>query len=213
LWTGWLTQLYEYNMPFVELENDDTVPITQFTMTIGDTDYQFSNEFENKSWTNSYPYPADGSHALAGFSTPDIEFTSSITDGGDVLVIDFGDGGLQPGETVRFQVDINRDSPDSGDRYANYTSVFFNNDDQTAGDTPNSELMVVFAPVDGMATPNGFLTLPDFDTTVDPQDPRPYSVMQPIDLFPNTPFDRIPEPTAAALLAMVAAPLAGRRRA
>lgn len=209
LWTGWLTQLYEYNMPFIELANtaENAVPIEQFTMTIGDTGFSFSNEYLNKEWTNSYPFPADGTYAVAGFSTQDIEFTGTVADDGNLLIVDFGDGGLQPGETVRFQVDIDRDAPESGALFAEYTSVFFGNGDET----PNSEITLSYAEVEGQIIPNSVITLPDFDTTVDVQTPRPYTVMQPIDVFPDTTIDIIPEPTAA-LLAMLATIGAGLRR-
>lgn len=207
MWTGWSTQVYENNMPFIEVANeaDSPSPITRFTMTIGDTDYQFSNEFLRKDNTISYPFPADGTYAIAGFSTPDIEFTSSITDGGDTLVIEFGNGGLQPGELVRFQVDINKDPGSTGTRvFADYPSVFF-------GDT-NSSVRVDFANPDLFAE----ATLPDL--AVSPEvaaqlaNPRPYSQMQEIDIFPSIPLDVVPEPTTA-LLACLGVGFIARRRA
>ncbi|MEM9753993.1 MAG: hypothetical protein AAF916_11505 [Planctomycetota bacterium] len=206
MWTGWATQSFEYNMPFVEVANDANAAsaVTRFTMTIGDTDYQFSNEFLRKDSTNSYPFAADGSYAIAGFSTPDVEFTSSIADAGDTLIVDFTDGGLQPGEVVRFQVDINKDPGSTGTRmFADYPSVFF-------GDT-NSDVRVDFADPGVFAQD----TLPDL--AVSPAvaaqlaTPRQYTDSQEIDIFPSIPLNVVPEPSAA-LLSVVGVGLACRRR-
>lgn len=210
LWTGWATQLYEYNMPFIEIENDSAFAVERFTMTIGDENYQFSNEFLRKEDTNSYPFPADGSWAIGGYSTPDIEFTSSIADNGDQLVVDFGDGGLQPGEVVRFQVDIDRDPPGDGMMmFADYTSVFF----QPSGDDTSSNSMLSFE-FDGIAQPST-LRLPNLGVSGNVaqflQNPRPYNVMQMIDVYPGTTLDVIPEPTTAVLTLLAAAGIVGRR--
>lgn len=211
LWTGWLTQLYENNMPYIELTNGANDPaINQFTMTIGDEDYQFSNEFKNKTWTNSYPFAADGSYALLGFSTPDVELTSSITDGGNQLVIDFGAGGLQPGETVRFQVDINADPDAEGAMiFADYTSVFFTPNDD---DGPSSFVTIDFAGTDLDAS--GSLTNPSIPTEVAQffQSPRPYRTPQTPPEVPPTTFERVPEPTGVLLASLALVGLAARRR-
>ncbi len=204
LWTGWATQLYEYNMPFIELtnESDAPAPIMSFTMTIGDEDYQFSNEFFRKGNTNSHPYPADGSWAIAGYSTPDVDFTSSIADDGNELTVDFGDVGLQPGETVRFQVDIDRDR-EGLMMFADYTSVFFG----------KSKISLDFAGIDQDPTE---VTLPALPVSADVamflQNPRPYNVMQPIDVFPDTTIDVIPEPTTTLLASLAAIGFVARRR-
>lgn len=215
-WTGWLTQAYEYNMPFIELTNDGDAPfaIRTFTMTIGDTDYEFSNEFWGKENTNSYPYVANGEYALTGFSTPDVDFTTSIADDGDTLVIDFGPDGLAPGEVVRFQVDIDpdEDAPAGTRMYADYTSVFFqtNGGDDISG---NSNIELAFVDTDVTAA----VTLPN--PTVDGsitqffQTPRPYSEMQMVPQFPATPLDVIPEPTTGLLAGLAIVGWSARRRA
>lgn len=213
LWTGWATQLYEYNMPFVELVNDADAPsaIEEFRMSIGDTDYQFSNEFLRKEDTNSYPYEANGEYAITGYSTPDIDFTTSVEQDGDILVIDFGPDGLAPGETVRFQVDINGDNSEMM-VFADYLSVFMtpNGGDDTSN---NSVIEVTYVDPEITADP---LTLPNFTVSSDVvsflQSPRPYSTMQPIDVFPGTTIDPIPEPTAGLLALLAAASFATRRR-
>lgn len=210
-WTSWATQLYEYNMPFIEVSNPSTSTLTveSFQMTIGNTNYQFSNEFFRKESTNSHPYPADGSYAITGFSTPGVALNSSVQIDGDQLTVNFEDG-LAPGEVVRFQVDINRDTDDMM-LFADFTSVFFNNDNGDE-EVPNSEIRIDYADSDQFA----LLTLPDFE--IDPdvelyqQTPRPYSVMQPIPTFPDVVVDPVPEPTAALLASLALAAVGARRR-
>lgn len=218
LWTGWATQVYEYNMPFIELANESNAPfaINEFRMTIGDTNYNFSNVFFRKEETNSYPYPANGEYAITGFSTPDIDFDTSVEDGGDTLVVDFSSrGGLQPGEVVRFQVDLDRDSDVGGMMmFADFPSVFFT-PNGGADTTGNSEISLSYI---GTNQTTSF-TVPNYNmsdaTTLYLSTPRPYQVMQPIDVFPDTPtgFPEVPEPTAGLLAALAAAAAGARRRA
>lgn len=215
LWTGWVTQLYEYNMPFIQLANESDAPyaIQSYTMTIGDTDYEFSNEFWGKDNTNSYPFAANGEYAITGFSTPDVDFTTSIADDGDTLVIDFGPDGLAPGEVVRFQVDIDADddAPQGTMMYADYTSVFFeaNGGDDISG---NSDIELAF--IDTDITAQVTLPNPSVDASIAQffQAPRPYSQMQMTPQFPATPFDVIPEPTTGMLAGLAMAGLVARRR-
>lgn len=202
LWTGWMNQVYEYNMPFIELANEDTdtLNITEFRFSIGDTNYNFSNEFFNKHKTNSSGIPVTGEYALLGESTPGIPMSSSLADGGDTLVISFGNGGLAPGQTVRFQVDINADDPSDNDMmyFAPYTEVFFNNGD----DTNNSLISLAFEGTDQEAS----AFIPDYEVpnAVSVTTPRPHSVMQMIDPLPGLELtgNRIPEPGSLALLAI-----------
>lgn len=203
LWVDWQTQMFEYNMPFIEIANgsDQTLSISEFRMTIGDTDYQFSNEFKHKNKTNSFPFAANGEYAIAGYSTPDIPFTSSIENGGDVLVLNFGNGGLKPGEVVRFQVDINADDLGLGMMsFAPYTEIFFNKDGVPGVIDPNNSI-VAFEFVEDVAGISA--QLPNYQVihAVDVEDPRDHADMQMIDLLP--PLDltgEIPEPTSLTLL-------------
>lgn len=211
MWVGWATQVYEYNMPYIEVANDEdsATNITSFEISIGDTLYNFGNEFFKKEETNSAPYPANGEFALTGFATPDVNFTASISDDGDMLIIDFLDGGIAPGERAIFQVDIN---PDAGEAdallFKDYTSVFFtpNGGDDTSG---NSVVSVGYADGTTLSRQLPNPTLSDdairFLTT-----PRPYSEPQPqVDLEP---FELVPEPTAGLLAALALAGAAARRR-
>ena len=218
LWTGWATQVYEYNMPYIELKNDASAPfpVATFRMSIGDTNYGFSNIFFQKESTNSYPYAANGEYALTGFSTPDLDFSTGIEDGGDTLLVDFtARGGLKPGEVVRFQVDIDRDTDIGGMKmFADYPSVFFT---PNGGADTTGNSVVTLGYVGTSQTTS--TTLPNYSmsaaTTGYLTTPRPYSVMQPIDVFPDVPvgFPEIPEPTAGVLAAVALAAAAVRRRA
>lgn len=210
LWVGWAHQIYEYNMPFVQLSvpANESRSVVEFRMTIGDTDYQFSNEYWNKQYTNSWNIPANGEHALLGATTPGFDVDSSIENSGDTLVVDFGSGGLQAGDTIRLQLDINPD-PNSGAMvFQPYTSVFF----QANGGPDVTGNSVVTITYDNGDTAT--VTLPNFaidpSTLVSIDNPRPYPQMQMID--PITPFDIVPEPTAALLAIMgLTMPLASRR--
>lgn len=213
LWTGWSTQQLEYNMPYIELVNEADAPsaISTFTITIGDEDYQFSNIFAGKANTNSFPYPANGEYALTGFSTPDVQFTTSVEEDGNVLVVDFGQDGLAPGEVVRFQVDIDRDPGVDGVKmYADYLSVFStpNGGDDTSG---NSEITITYLDPDLLAQ----FTVPNWEVESGVMNylnsPRPYSTMQTPFVTPDGGMDPVPEPTGA-LLAALALGLVGAGR-
>ncbi|MGL4514762.1 MAG: hypothetical protein ACRCT8_16865 [Lacipirellulaceae bacterium] len=210
-WVGWQTQVYEYNMPFIKLENTaDSPAILQYKMTIGDKNYRFSNEFKNKAKTNSWDIPANGAFALLGKSTPSISFTSLVEDGDDTLVLNFGNGGLQPGQRVIFQVDI---APNAGatnmQMFSPYTSVFFTPNGHST--TNNSVITIDYAGV----TPNSVVTLPNFaidsSAVVSLSTPRPYNQMQMVPVFPDTTIPSIPEPASLALVASVLGLATGRR--
>ena len=213
LWAGFMTQVFEYNMPFIELSlaADDDV-LNEFRMTIGDTDYNFSNEFKNHHRTNASLIPVSGEYALLGHSTPGINFSSSIPDGGDTLVLDFGPGGLQPGQTVRFQVDINADPGSVGtEMFEAYSKVFY----QANGGPDNSGNSLIT--LDFASDPDASVVLPNYsmDTgnIVSLSNPRPYSEMQGIDLQGDLEIGEVPEPTSVALALVAGAMgLASRRR-
>ncbi|MEQ8849714.1 hypothetical protein [Botrimarina sp.] len=212
LWAGWATQQYEYNMPFIEITNPSDAPsaITSFEMSIGDTAFQFSNQFLRKEDTNAGAFPANGTdYAFTGYSTPDIEFDTSVDEDGDLLVIDFTDGGLMPGETVRFQVDINRDPDEPNEKlFADYTSVFFKSDgsDDTS---ENSEIVITF---EGGDEWRGTLPNQDIDGSITQffQRARPYSVPQQGVMVGPIPI--VPEPAAGLLAALGVATIGARSK-
>jgi hypothetical protein len=204
-WDNPVQRIADLNMPFLELTNNDAsqAPITEFTMTIGDERFHFSNQ-----------YPAfNGEFVLLGDSTPGFELDASVEQDGDLLKVLIGDGGLAPGETVRFRVDIDVD-PGNPNLYPHqdFRLVFFQSP-SLGGDTdlPNSIVTSIFSEA-GMTQPVS-TTLEDFTTPNNAffnQSIRPYSVMMGIDIFTVTQI--IPEPSSLALLGLGATCLAALRR-
>ncbi len=97
------------NVPFICLTNDSaTASISQFKMTIGDDQFHFANELM-------------GMYAKLGKDTPGFSLSSSVADGGDTLIVNFLNGGLAPGKTVNFQIDIDVD--------AQFANVFYKHPD------------------------------------------------------------------------------------
>ena len=220
LWTGWATQVYEYNMPFIELANPSPTfrSVSEFRLTLGDTNYRFDNTFLRKEDTNSYPYEANGEYAISGFSnrvskqdpTELIPFTTRLEDGGDTLVVDFtARGGLKADEVVRFQVDISPDLGEDGKKKPG-TSTF----------VPFTEALypihgrIDFVEDDGFLP--FFLNAPPMSDAVAQflRTPRPYQTMQMIDVHPDRDLGEIiPEPASALLLSLAASLGFARRRA
>ncbi len=127
---GW-QRMVSRNMPFVELLNDleSSAPIVELRMTIGDTMYHFSDDFL-------------GAFALVGTTTPDVEIESSVEDDGSTLVVEILNGGLQPGDLVRFKIDIDPNDPTGGlADYADYREVMLG---ATTSGGDNSAVQVAF---------------------------------------------------------------------
>lgn len=213
LWTGWLTQLYEYNQPFLQITSDpgDSAPVTEVRLSIGDTNFRFDNEFLGKDMTNAAHIPADGRYALPGSSNPGLVYNSFIDDGGDELVIQFPNG-LGPDDMAIVQFDISPDDPaDKVNRFASYSAVLFNvnpGDDNTG----NSIVTVEFG--NGLSSS---VQLPNLDLDPDMvpsiSAPRPYANMQTnTPLIPLDITDPIPEPTAGCLILAGLALASARRR-
>jgi hypothetical protein len=99
------------NMPYLELTNTSTIPITQFHLTIGDPRFNFA------------PVTA-GQFAVRGSTTPGFSLTSETLNGGDELVVDIENGGLAAGQTVRFKINLDIDSTFA----AQYATLFRNVD-------------------------------------------------------------------------------------
>lgn len=202
-WDSSIARIRKRNMPFIEITNTSTsaTPLTQFTMSIAKPEYDFSDNVLL-------------SFAKLGTTTPGVAMTSSSPDDGDtLLVVDFTEG-LQPNETVRFQVDIdvNAAYPDLYP-YPDYRMVFF--DVNGNDDSDNSVLTTTFQSLGG-GTTTQTQTLPDFnqDSTVylNGGGLRNYTEMDGVEMFELT--GEVPEPAAGllALLAMVAVRGPGRRR-
>jgi hypothetical protein len=101
-------RMIERNSPFIELTNTSTTSsIDEFHLTVGDTNFNFG--------------AVSGSSLVKlGRTTPGFTLSSTSASGGDELVVKILNGGLQPGDSVRFQIKLNPDSS-----YAStYASLF-----------------------------------------------------------------------------------------
>ena len=196
-WDTPTQRIADLNMPFLELTNDATsdAPITEFEMTIGDTRFHFSDVYF-------------GDYIKLGDSTPGFNLDASATASDeDVLKVQILNGGLMPGETVRFRVDIDVD-PGFPNIFPHqdFRLVFFQS--PSMGGDPNIPTSVVTSifseggmtesvagSLDNYTTPNNQY----FNNNI-----RPYSAMQGIDIFPFVASrqNEIPEPSSVVLLGL-----------
>ncbi|MEM6328957.1 MAG: PEP-CTERM sorting domain-containing protein [Planctomycetota bacterium] len=198
-WDSPLMRIIKRSRPFIEIVNtsDEGVQLTEFRMTIGDADFNFSDDFF-------------GAFTVLGDSTPGVDISSTTEMGGDELVISFGGGGLAPGEVVRFQVDIDGDPGVPGMFiHPDYRTVFF--DIYGDDNSDNSVLTANFiATLDGDQELQATGVQPDLDKPVGSAfiapAIRPYSVMEMVEVtgFEDTTVV-IPEPSAVLLLLMASA--------
>ena len=115
MWDLPFQRMNDRNMPFLELTNDpdSTAPITQFRLTIGDERFRFQDDNM-------------GSFAKLAKTTSDFIISSSAP-GGDELIVNIGDGGLAPGELIRFRIDLAVDAAFQGQFFTHpdYRTVLF----------------------------------------------------------------------------------------
>lgn len=204
------------SLPTICLTNESaTASITQFKMSIGDEQFNFGNSYF-------------GTYAKLGKDTPGFSLSSSTEDDGNILVVNFLNGGIAPGKTVNFLFDIDPDAGLGLYAYPDYRTVLFdmNGDNyfQGAGivNDPSSEdnanVWITFsqsgmspvttAPV-AFADPN---VLDGSARFVNGQTAR-YGESDPVRAFPLIGGAVIPEPTSAVLcLFGLAAGCYGRRR-
>lgn len=213
MWDTPYERIRNRSMPWVEVKNLDNSDgnLTEYSMTIGDTDYNFSNAHY-------------GAYAILSDSTPDV-LIQSIVSTGDQLTLTFGNGGLAPGETVRFGIDIDPDPNIDGlFPHPDFRLVLFDmNNMDGNGTNDNSEVSAKFEdPNDSSMTAIASTQLPDYQVTGNQGDYynqfiRPYGVMEGVDIFSDGGLvtNPIPEPSsgvAAILVAALAAGLWRRRR-
>ncbi|MDA8745425.1 PEP-CTERM sorting domain-containing protein [Rubripirellula amarantea] len=213
MWDTAYQRIRNRSMPWIEVKNLDesTGNLTEFSMTIGDTDYNFSDaEYHT--------------YAMQSNSTPDVNI-SSITSTGDLLTLTFGNGGLAPGQLVRFGVDLDPDPNIDGlFPHPDFRLVLFDmNDMDGSGVADNSIVTGLFVdPSNTSMTATASTQLDDYAVT-GPQSQyfnqfvRPYGVMEGIDTFgaTATTSSNIPEPSSVALVGMAMVGLAAgwyRRR-
>jgi hypothetical protein len=148
MWDLAFQRMNDRNMPYIELSNaaTSTAPITEFHMTIGDTRFNFDDDVMGK-------------YAVLGSSTPGFSITSSTVGNlGNELVVNIGDGGLQPGQLVRFKLDLAVDPEFEDDffKFPDYRTVLFDMNGfnvydglQQQSPTDNARAWVIFDPTLG----------------------------------------------------------------
>ena len=106
MWDIGYQRMMDRNTPYIELLNEatSTSPITEFHLTIGDNRFNFG--------------PVEGTDlVMLGSTTPGFNLTASKVNGvvntdgdmGDELVVNIGNGGLLPGQLVRFKIKLDVD--------------------------------------------------------------------------------------------------------
>ncbi|MCO6046277.1 PEP-CTERM sorting domain-containing protein [Aeoliella sp. ICT_H6.2] len=212
MWDTPYQRIRNRSMPWVEVENlsDSTGNLTEFSMTIGDEDYNFTDA--------TY-----GTFALLSDSTPDV-LIQSVVSTGDLLTVTFGNGGLAPGETVRFGIDLAPDDDVEGlFPHPDFRLVLFDmNNMDGNGTEDNSVVTGTFVdPNNNALTESVSTQIADYEVTGNQanyfnQFIRPYGVMEGVDIFgTDVTTTVVPEPStgvAAILAAVVGAGVLRRRR-
>jgi hypothetical protein len=197
------TRMWHRNMPTLELSNTSgagSPAIDKFELTIGDTRFHFTDDHF-------------GEFAHLGSSTPGFVLNSSVSDGGNRLIVDIDklDGtDLAVDEVVRFQIQLGVDAGFDFFSYPDFRTVLFDMngcnvyDNNTGCGSPNAadnaQGSVIFA--DGTEVgPQAFA-----DETVTGNSsmyfnnifPR-HSTSQTVDIFEIGGTSVIPEPSSALL--------------
>lgn len=197
MWDTPYQRIASRSMPWIEVKNsvNSTGNLTQFSMTIGDTDYNFSKAYM-------------GDYAVISKSTPNVNLTSVVSTG-NVLTLTFGNGGIAPGELVRFGIDIDPDAGVPGlFPHPDFRLVLFDmNNMDGNGIADNSVMTATFVdPSNLSSTKIAEMQLPDY-TVTGPQAQyynqylRPYCMQEPIDVFGGG-TSTIPEPSSWALVGL-----------
>jgi hypothetical protein len=221
MWDITTERMFDRNTPTLELTNTSTAnSLSQLQLTIGDSRFHFADDF----------FPGNSAIVL-GTTTPGFDLSSMISADGNTLTVTVN-GGLAPGETVRFRIDLDVDAglPDPPFyEHPDFRTVLF--DINAGGGNQPVEVydgnLVRNSSVDNaMATATftggaavGPLAFPD-RVINGPSDPgcqpcqgmqnlffndnfRPYGIMENVDIFEiGGGGPVIPEP-ATALLALV----------
>ncbi len=222
MWDKWLMWDIGYqrmmcrNTPYLELLNDpaSSSPITEFHLTIGDNRFNFG--------------PVEGTDlVMLGSTTPGFSLGSSTVGNlGDELVVSIGNGGLLPGQLVRFKIKLDVD-PTFAAQYAasfgaslpDYRTVLFDMNGVNVYDgithsssADNAQAFVVFDP-EGKSNTAVFQDEPVAAGQYYNNNLRAYSAIDPVLIFQLEGSQEVPEPTSIglAMLGLSAGVLLRRR--
>jgi len=203
MWDLGFQRMNDRNMPYIELTNEpgSTAPITEFRLTIGDTRFNFTDSFM-------------GDFAMLGKTTPGFDITSSTTGNlGNELLVNIGDGGLAPGETIRFKIDLNVDAAfaDQFFPHPDYRTVLFDMNGFNVYDSlqqfstaDNAQAKVTFQPATGGTVMSEPMVFAD-ELVVGPaaeffnENYRRYNETDPVRIFALGGGAVIPEPGSIVL--------------
>jgi hypothetical protein len=225
MWDLGSDRMMNRNMPYLELENlHDSLPITEFRMTVGDPRFHF-----NCSTLSECAMVAD---KPAG-----TEVTTSVVPGegdqspnqGGELVLDFGNGGLAPGQSVLFKIALGVDAAYEFFHRPDFRTVLFDMNGINVYDG-NLHLPASVEPTDDNAKVTikfgsgtnqviaGPVALDDYDVEGEAAKYyndifRRYGVMEQVDTFlvVGGPGSEIPEPISIVLFGAAVAFTALRR--
>lgn len=196
MWDTPYQRIQNRNRPWIKVTNmeDSTGNLTEFSITIGDMDYKYTDE--------EYGELA----LLSNYSEATSITASSPT--GDELFVNIGNGGLAPGETVLFGIELAPDTQ-SPDVFAlpDFRLVLFDmNNMDNNGISDNAIASATFVdPGDPSMVAMLSTQLEDYEVTGNQSlyynnVLRPYSVMEGIDIFGSgVSTNVIPEPSTYAM--------------
>ena len=126
--TGYTLRIYsDSNKPLLKFTNDsESASITEFIVTIGDTDYNFDYGLMQLSGTSggmNWKRVVPDANDTGGERADQVQYHNFT--------------GFTPGKTFTFKTDVD---PDHFDRTEDYRKVMFNN-----GDAPNATVTVFFS--------------------------------------------------------------------
>jgi PEP-CTERM motif-containing protein len=203
MWDLGVDRVADRNMPVLEVKNMSDSPLKELTMTIGDDRFNF-----NCAILKACAAPVK--------SSPVTDFTSSTTDGNEIL-INFGDG-LAKNEVARFRIALAVDADHKDDFYKHpdYRTVLFDmnginvydgnlhNAEGDDGKGDNSTFTALYG--SGESAKTSETTFPDFEVDGTPGQYynniyRRYGIMERVDTFQGVgnASAGIPEPSTFCL--------------
>jgi hypothetical protein len=225
MWDKWLMwdigyqRMIARNMPYIELINDpaSTGNITELHFTIGDNRFVFGD------------IPNTSELVQLGSTTPGFNLASSKATGvvntngdmGDILTVTIGNGGLLPGQLVRFQINLDVDpsfaasyAASFGDSQPDFDMNGNNVYDGVVNSSnkDNAQAFVVFDP-GGQGSTAIFDDEPVSAGDIFNNNLRAYKAMDAVLIFQLEGAQPIPEPGSLALAMLCFCGLAHRRSA